>query len=100
MRVAVLFLIITAFWGAIFLHFKIPQKAVLGVKTSLEKDSVDSEKLQLVEKEIADTKKVLEARPDYAAAWIKLGTLYESIGKYDLAREAREKAKGLNFFGD
>lgn len=99
MRVAVLFLIITAFWGAVFLHFKIPQK-VLGAKTSLEENSIDTEKLKVVETEIENTKKILTVRPDYAAAWIKLGSLYESIGENDLGREAREKAKGLNFFGD
>lgn len=99
MRVAVLFLIITAFWAALFLHFKIPQK-VLGAKTSAIEETVDSEKLKIVEAEIESTKKILAVRPDYAAAWTKLGSLYESIGEYDLAREAKEKAIGLNFFGD
>lgn len=93
-------MIITAFWGALFLHFKIPQK-VLGAKTSLEEESkIDQEKLKVVQAEIESTKKVLSARPDYAAAWLKLGSLYESIGEYGLGRDAKEKAKGLNFFGD
>lgn len=92
-------MIITAFWGALFLHFKIPQK-VLGAKTSLEENTVDQGKFKIVQTEIENTKKVLAARPDYAAAWLKLGSLYESIGEYGLGRDAKEKAKGLNFFGD
>lgn len=92
-------MIITAFWTALFLQFKIPQK-VLGAKTSAAEETVDEEKLKIVQGEIENTKKILVIRPDYAAAWIKLGSLYESIGEYDLALDAKERAKGLNFFGD
>ena len=46
--------------------------------------------------EIQKILKTLEARPDYAAAWISLGILYEQIGEVNLSKMAKEKAKALN----
>lgn len=100
MRIAVLFLIVITFWAAIFLHFNIPQKAVLGVKAAAGEQAVDPEEMKKLQAEIENTKKVLEVRPDYAAAWNRLSALYESVGEPELAKQAKEKAKGLNFFGD
>lgn len=45
--------------------------------------------------ELAKTKGVVEKRPDWAAAWIKLAGLYEMAGKAELAREAQLKAESL-----
>jgi|SRR3989344_6051807 len=55
-----------------------------------EKDSTE------LQSEILTINSILRKRPDYQAAWLKLATLYEKIGDYKSAQEAREKAKLLN----
>lgn len=46
--------------------------------------------------EIERTRRILETRPDYAAAWLRLAVLYEQIGELQLAGEARDYAGRLN----
>lgn len=46
--------------------------------------------------EINRTLAVIDARPDYAGAWVKLSVLHEQMGKPALARGAIETAKELN----
>jgi Flp pilus assembly protein TadD len=46
--------------------------------------------------EIKTTIRILEVRPDYAAAWQKLGFLYEVAGRVDLARVAYDEAEKLD----
>ena len=65
---------------------KIPQ--VLGTENN--DDGVD------VWQEIEKTRAIIEKRPDYAAAWLRLAVLYEQIGELQLAGEARDYAGRLN----
>lgn len=53
----------------------------------------DTEK---IERELEVTKRVLETRPDYAGAWIRLALIYEQLGNAKLADEARSRARRLN----
>ena len=46
--------------------------------------------------EIEKTRAIIEKRPDYAAAWLRLAVLYEQIGEVQLAGEARDYAGRLN----
>lgn len=48
------------------------------------------------QKQITETKKILEERPDYLEAWQKLAILYEQIGEETLAGEARNRAAQIN----
>lgn len=47
-------------------------------------------------REIEKTRAIIERRPDYAAAWLRLAVLYEQIGEVRLAGEARDYAGRLN----
>lgn len=49
-----------------------------------------------IEQELALTKRVLEARPDYAGAWTRLALIYDQLGEDKLAVEARNRARSLN----
>lgn len=60
--------------------------AVKGVKADKQMLSVEIEK----------TLKVVEMRPDYAAAWTRLSVLYEQMGDSENAQRARDNAKKLN----
>jgi len=55
-----------------------------------------SENRDQIKSEIDKTLKVINERPDYAGAWIKLSVLYEQIGEMELARKASEAAQKLN----
>ncbi|EKD58168.1 MAG: hypothetical protein ACD_57C00011G0002 [uncultured bacterium] len=57
---------------------------------------LNTQDINQTEEEIQKIIKILEVRPDYAAAWISLGILYEQIDEVDLAKYAKEKAKALN----
>jgi len=57
---------------------------------------LNTQDIKQTEEEIQKIIKILEVRPDYAAAWISLGLLYEQIGEDDLAKNAKERAKALN----
>lgn len=46
--------------------------------------------------EISRLLSVIEKRPDYAAAWLRLSVLYDQLGESDLAEQARETAQRLN----
>ena len=46
--------------------------------------------------EISRLLSVIEQRPDYAAAWLRLSVLYDQLGENDLAQQARETARRLN----
>lgn len=46
--------------------------------------------------EISRLLNVIEQRPDYAAAWLRLSVLYEQLGENDLAEQARGRARRLN----
>lgn len=74
-----------------FARIQNPQKQqssqVLGEETEVRVD---------VREEIARTKAVLESRPDYAAAWLRLAILYEQMGEIELAADARNTAVKLN----
>jgi len=60
---------------------------------------LEQEDLIEAQTQIAETKKILEQRPDYLEAWQRLAILYEQIGEKTLAQEAREKAEQLNSLG-
>lgn len=49
-----------------------------------------------IEQELALTKRVLETRPDYAGAWMRLAIIYDQLGEDELAIEARNRARKLN----
>lgn len=51
---------------------------------------------QEVEEQIEKTQQVLSARPDYAAAWLRLAVLYQQKGEGELANAALDRAKKLN----
>lgn len=55
-----------------------------------------SQNSEEAKKQIDRLTKILEVRPDYAAAWESLGILYKEIGEEGLARQAKEKARNLN----
>lgn len=46
--------------------------------------------------EIERTRAIIERRPDYAAAWLRLATLYEQMGEIELAADAWNTAVKLN----
>ena len=68
----------------------------VGSARSNVKGARDEAKSQVVE-EINRTIKVVEARPDYAGAWLRLSVLYEQLGDIELSKRALENAKQLKF---
>lgn len=85
-RTFVLFLVLVAFLA--FLAF------ADGAKSQVAGASTDQN--EELNEEINRTLSVIEARPDYAGAWVKLSVLYEQIGEPELASGAMETAKELN----
>lgn len=64
-----------------------------------ERDSVKGTKVsenEPVQVEIERTLAVIDQRPDYAGAWLRLSVLYEQIGEMKLSKSALETAKKLN----
>lgn len=47
-------------------------------------------------REIEKTRAIIERRPDYAAAWLRLAVLYEQVGENELASIAREQVNRLS----
>ena len=53
-------------------------------------------KNEIYAEEINKTIKVIEERPDYAGAWVRLSVLYNQVGETMLSEKALENAKRLN----
>ncbi|KKR60422.1 MAG: hypothetical protein UT99_C0014G0009 [Candidatus Curtissbacteria bacterium GW2011_GWA2_40_31] len=106
--IIICFTMLTVRVGNMHLQEKIQGTAARdSILASLEADSknpfairllqeLNTQDINQTEEEIQKIIKILEVRPDYAAAWISLGILYEQIDEVDLAKYAKEKAKALN----
>ena len=71
--------------------------AIAGVGRKEEKVKGASEvKNEIYAEEINKTIKVIEERPDYAGAWVRLSVLYNQVGETMLSEKALENAKRLN----
>ena len=75
---------------------------ILGLFLSLFNNKVKGDRIELpsdkraVLEEIQRTEEIVEDRPDYAVAWLRLSILYETVGEFGAASVARETAKKLN----
>ena len=69
-----------------------------GLGAKVEKQETMDVQVESVDawQEIERTLSILEQRPDYAAAWLRLAVLYEQVGELELAREARDYTNRLN----
>lgn len=85
-RIILVLLIIAAFGMSIAMSDS-ARESVKGTKVS------ENEPIQ---REVEMTLAVIEQRPDYAGAWLRLSVLYEQIGELELAKGALETAKKLN----
>lgn len=84
-RIVLVFLILALFSLAVLYG----QRGPVVKGTGIEVDDV-------LESEIQKTLDVIEKRPDYAGAWIRLAVLYEQIGEKELAVKALDTAEELN----
>ncbi|MBI3283082.1 hypothetical protein HYZ70_03345 [Candidatus Curtissbacteria bacterium] len=84
-RIVVALLIVAGFLVAVFASFG-TEGMVQGA----------SDEKQVLASEIAKTLEVIENRPDYAGAWVRLSILYELLGEEELAKEALGTAKKLH----
>lgn len=91
-RIVLVLLIIAAFGMAIA---KVPSQP----KVQESKNSVKGARSfneQILNDEIEKTLKVVQERPDYAGAWVRLSVLYDQVGEVDKSKSALETALRLN----
>lgn len=95
-RIILALLIIASFGLAISRGTSLKDSKVLGSSSNSSVEATIDRKI--IDEEIKKTQEVIRLRPDYAGAWVRLSVLYEQIGEFELATQAKEIANKLDHF--